>query len=81
VGPDVKGLKIVDHAAGIPVFSMVHHGAYGDSVVLPAAVMVRLRLKRKLIPDIFTIRHCASVKNAAQLRPIFIYEKRSKENK
>jgi NADPH:quinone reductase-like Zn-dependent oxidoreductase len=41
VGPDVKGLKTGDRAASIPGFSMVRYGAYGDSVVLPSAVMVK----------------------------------------
>lgn len=41
VGPGVQGLKPGDRAASIPGFSMVHYGAYGDSVVLPASVMVK----------------------------------------
>ncbi|MDB6065409.1 MAG: Alcohol dehydrogenase zinc-binding domain protein [Pedosphaera sp.] len=41
VGPDVKGLKPGDRAASIPGFSMTHYGTYGDSVVLPAFVMVK----------------------------------------
>jgi NADPH:quinone reductase-like Zn-dependent oxidoreductase len=41
VGPDVKGLKPGDRAASIPGFSMTHYGAYGDSVVLPAAIMAK----------------------------------------
>ena len=41
VGPDVKGLKTGDRAASIPGFSMVRYGAYGDSVVLPAGIMVK----------------------------------------
>ncbi len=41
VGPGVAGLKSGDRAASVPAFSMVRYGAYGDSVVLPADVMVK----------------------------------------
>jgi len=41
VGSGVKALKPGERAASIPGFSMVHYGAYGDSVVLPAASMVK----------------------------------------
>ena len=41
VGSDVKGLKPGDRAASIPGFSMNHYGTYGDSVVLPASIMVK----------------------------------------
>ena len=35
------GLQPGDRAASVPAFSMVRYGAYGDSVVLPAEVMVK----------------------------------------
>jgi NADPH:quinone reductase-like Zn-dependent oxidoreductase len=41
VGPGVVGLQPGDRAASVPAFSMVRYGAYGDSVVLPASVMVK----------------------------------------
>jgi NADPH:quinone reductase-like Zn-dependent oxidoreductase len=41
VGPGVSGLKTGDRAASVPAFSMNQYGAYGDSVVLPASVMVK----------------------------------------
>ena len=41
VGADVTGLAPGDRAASIPAFSMTHYGAYGDSVVLPASVMIK----------------------------------------
>jgi NADPH:quinone reductase-like Zn-dependent oxidoreductase len=41
VGPEVVALKPGDRAASVPAFSMVRYGSYGDSVVLPAAVMVK----------------------------------------
>ncbi|MEA3211468.1 MAG: hypothetical protein QOE70_4525 [Chthoniobacter sp.] len=41
VGPGVSGLKAGDRAASVPAFSMNQYGAYGDSVVLPASVMVK----------------------------------------
>ena len=41
VGADVTGFAPGDRAASIPAFSMTQYGAYGDSVVLPASVMVK----------------------------------------
>jgi NADPH:quinone reductase-like Zn-dependent oxidoreductase len=42
VGPEVKNLRVGERAASIPGFSMVHYGAYGDSVVLPAAFVAKI---------------------------------------
>jgi len=41
VGPGVAGLSLGERAASIPGFSLTKYGAYGDSVVLPAWVMIK----------------------------------------
>jgi NADPH:quinone reductase len=42
VAADVTGFAPGDRAASIPAFSMTHYGAYGDTVVFPASVMVKM---------------------------------------
>jgi NADPH:quinone reductase-like Zn-dependent oxidoreductase len=41
IGPGVTDFRLGDRVASIPAFSLTRYGTYGDSIVLPASVLIK----------------------------------------